>query len=309
MTTMLGGITAAQLDDTDIPPLSWAVPGLLPEGFGILSAAPKIGKSWLVLSLGLAVATGTPFLGVPVEQRPVLYLALEDGKRRLQGRMRRILDGQSAPEALVLRIDSLDAVDAAKQFATDHRGSNPLIIIDTLARIRPPRPRGADIYREDYQFASSLKDIADLGATVLGVHHTRKAETEDFLESASGTNGLTGAADFVMVLQRRRTENNVLLKITGRDVAEASYNLLFDDGLWSPNGTGLNDAAEQAQVPHLGPTMQSVLAVVNSRTTTTAADVSDLLGIEAATAGRYLRRLAEEYGLITRAGRGCYVPH
>jgi hypothetical protein len=154
-----------------------------------------------------------------------------------------------------------------------------------------------------------MKDIADLGATVLGVHHTRKAESEDFLESASGTNGLTGAADFVMVLQRRRTENNVLLKITGRDVAEASYDLLFDDGLWSPNGTGLSDAAEQAQGPRLGPTMHSVVALVNSRTTTTAADVSDLLGIEAATAGRYLRRLADEYGLITRAGRGCYAPN
>ncbi len=306
---MVGAITAAQLDDTDIPPLSWAVPGLLPEGFGILAAAPKIGKSWLVLSLGLAVASGTSFLGVPVEQRPVLYLALEDGNRRLQDRQRRILDGQPAPEALVLRIDSLDALDAAKQFATDHQGSNPLIIVDTLARIRPPRPRGADIYREDYQFARSMKDIADLGATVLGVHHTRKAESEDFLESASGTNGLTGAADFVMVLQRRRTENNVLLKITGRDVAEASYDLLFDDGLWSPNGTGLSDAAEQAQGPRLGPTMHSVVALVNSRTTTTAADVSDLLGIEAATAGRYLRRLADDYGLITRAGRGRYVPN
>jgi RecA-family ATPase len=261
-----------------------------------------------VLSLGLAVASGTPFLAVPVEQRPVLYLALEDGHRRLQERQRRILDEQPAPEALVLRIDPLDASDAAKQFATDHAGTNPVIIIDTLARIRPARQRGADIYREDYQFARSLKDIADLGATVLGVHHTRKAESEDFLEAASGTNGLTGAADFVMVLQRKRTENNVLLKITGRDVAEASYNLLFDDGLWSPNGTGLNDAAEQAQVSRLGPTMQSVVGLVNSRTATTAADVSDLLGIEAATAGRYLRRLADEYGLITRAGRGHYVP-
>ena len=187
-----------------------------------MSAAPKIGKSWLVLSLGLCCGYG---YAIPRRARgpgPVLCLALEDGKRRLQERMRRILDGQPAPEALVLRTDSLDAVDAAKQFATDHRGSNPLIIVDTLARIRPPRLRGADIYREDYQFARSLKDNADLGATVLGVHHTRKAESEDFLESASGTNGLTGAADFVMVLQRRRTENNVLLKITGRDVAEAS---------------------------------------------------------------------------------------
>jgi RecA-family ATPase len=216
---MVGGITAAELDDIDIPALSWTVPGLIPEGFGILAAAPNIGKSWLVLSLGLAVAMGTPFLGVPVEQRPVLYVALEDGKRRLQERQRRILGDQAAPKALVLWTDPLDAIEAAKQFATDHAGRNPLIIIDTLARIRPPRTARADIYREDYQFGSSLKAIADLGATVLSVHHTRKAESDDFLESASGTNGLMGAADFVMVLKRGRTESDALLNITGRDVA------------------------------------------------------------------------------------------
>lgn len=307
MSVMVGGITAAQLDDTEIPPLSWTVLGLLPEGFGILAAAPKIGKSWLVLSLGLAVASGTSFLDVPVEQRPVLYLALEDGQRRLQERQRRILDGQPAPEALVLVTDPLDAIDVAKQFATDHASKNPLIIIDTLVRIRPPRARSADIYREDYQFASSLKVIADLGATVLGVHHTRKAECEDFLESASGTNGLTGATDFVIVLQRRRTENNVTLKITGRDVGEASYGLLFDDGLWSPNGNGLSDAAQQVQGPRLGAQMQSVVTLVNSRQSTTAADVSQVLAMDADTAGRYLRRLADEYGLIARTGRGRYV--
>jgi RecA-family ATPase len=89
---MVGGITATELDDMDIPALSWTVPGLVPQGFGIVAAAPKLGKSWLVLSLGLAVASGTLFLGVLVEQRPVLYLALEDGQRRLQERQRRILD-------------------------------------------------------------------------------------------------------------------------------------------------------------------------------------------------------------------------
>jgi hypothetical protein len=200
------------------------------------------------------------------------------------------------------------AIEAAKQFATDHAGRNPLIIIDTLARIRPPRTARADIYREDYQFGSSLKAIADLGATVLGVHHTRKAESDDFLESASGTNGLMGAADFVMVLKRGRTESNALLNITGPDVAEAGYNLLFDDGIWSPNGAGLSDAAQQVQGPRLGATMQSVLALVNSRDITTPADVSQLLGIDIDTAGRYLRRLAD-YGLITRIERGRYSPN
>jgi len=304
---MVGGITAAELDDIDIPALSWTVPGLLPEGFGILAAAPKIGKSWLVLSLGLTVASGTEFLGVPVDQRPVLYLALEDGPRRLQERQRRILDGQPAPEALVLWTDPLDALEMAKKFVTDNAGKNPVIVIDTLARVRPARRRGADIYREDYEFGSSLKAIADLGATVLGVHHTRKGESEDFLELASGTNGLMAAADFVMVLQRGRTESDALLNITGRDVVEAGHRLLFDDGLWRPNGTGLTEAAQQAEFSRLGSHMRSVLALVNSRDSTVAADIVHLLDMDVDTAGRYLRRLVER-GLIARTGHGRYSP-
>jgi RecA-family ATPase len=306
--TILSGITAAELDDTDIPALSWTVPGLLPEGFGILAAAPKIGKSWLVLSLGLSVASGISFLGVPVKQTPVLYLALEDGHRRLQERQRRILDGQAAPDALLLRTDPLDALESATQFATIHAGENPLVIIDSLARIRPPRKRGADIYREDYEFGSSLKTVADLGTTVLGVDHTRKAESEDFVESASGTNGLMGAADFVMVLTRERTDNNAVLRITGRDVIEAGYRLVFDEGIWTPNGTGLDDAAQKANGPRLEETMTSALAVVNSRDITTPAEVAQKLSIDVHTAGRYLRRLAE-YGAIAREGRGRFKPN
>jgi hypothetical protein len=68
-----------------------------------------------------------------------------------------------------------------------------------------------------------------------------------------------GAADFVMVLTRGRNESNALLSITGRDVVEAGYNLLFDDGIWSPNGTGLADAAQQVQGPRLGEAMTSSL--------------------------------------------------
>jgi hypothetical protein len=117
-----------------------------------------------------------------------------------------------------------------------------------------------------------------------------------------------GAADFVMVLTRGRNESNALLSITGRDVVEAGYNLLFDDGIWSPNGTGLADAPQQVQHPPLGEAMTSVLALVNSRDITTPADVGQVLDMDVDTAGKYLRRLAD-YGLIERIGRGRFSPN
>ena len=65
-------------------------------------APPKAGKSWLVCDIGLACAAGGFALScIPVSRRPVLYLALEDGKRRLQSRSRRIMgDGQAIPAGI-----------------------------------------------------------------------------------------------------------------------------------------------------------------------------------------------------------------
>jgi RecA-family ATPase len=75
--------TGAWLDAQVFPPLSYAVPGLIPKGSVLLVGAPQIGKSWLVLGVGLAAASGGKALGLDIPKRPVLYLALEDGDRRL----------------------------------------------------------------------------------------------------------------------------------------------------------------------------------------------------------------------------------
>ena len=38
----------------------WAVPGVIPEGLFLIAARPKMGKSWLMLNLSVAVAAGGP---------------------------------------------------------------------------------------------------------------------------------------------------------------------------------------------------------------------------------------------------------
>ena len=68
-----------------IPPLKFILPGLIPEGATLLVSRPKFGKSWLALDIAIATAADRFTLGtLKPSAGDVLYLALEDGRRRLQ---------------------------------------------------------------------------------------------------------------------------------------------------------------------------------------------------------------------------------
>src|SRR4051794_38883061 len=94
--------TAAELMSVDFPEPKWAVPDLIAEGSNLLGGPPKLGKSWLALNVGLAIAQVGTVLGGPVDQGDVLSLPIEHGARRLQTRPRIVLSGQPAPERLTL---------------------------------------------------------------------------------------------------------------------------------------------------------------------------------------------------------------
>src|SRR5690606_11474648 len=79
--------TADEILQHDWPEPTWAVPDIIPAGLTILAGRPKVGKSWLALSIAQAVAAGGVVLGKQVEPGPVLYMGLEDNPRRLQSRM------------------------------------------------------------------------------------------------------------------------------------------------------------------------------------------------------------------------------
>jgi RecA-family ATPase len=90
--------TAAELMAMELPPVRWVIPDILPEGVTFLAGKPKMGKSWMALGLGIAVATGGVALGTKqVEQGEVLYLALEDNRRRIHNRLNKLLSGRTAP--------------------------------------------------------------------------------------------------------------------------------------------------------------------------------------------------------------------
>jgi hypothetical protein len=313
--SFLGGmVTGAWLDAQDFPPLEWSIPGVVPEGFGLLVGPPKLGKSWLVAGLGLACASGGKAFGrISVARRPVLYLALEDGHRRLQSRFRRLMCGERIPAEIhvITKAKQFEVLPMIEEFVLRHHDQKPLVILDTLGRAKAARQPGADSYQVDYAIGSRLKDAIDIaqGGTLLVVHHSRKAESADFIDAVSGTQGIAGSADFVLVLSRKRHSDDGVLAVTGRDVDENEYALTTDSGRWSLDGDTLaaasSAAEERRQQKQLGDKSLEVVALVNQRAETRAGDVQKALGIDQHTARTYLSRLAES-GRIHKSGRGIY---
>ncbi|WP_082990653.1 AAA family ATPase [Mycobacterium sp. 1482292.6] len=315
-TLLTGMFNGAWLDAQQFPPLEYAVPGIIPEGFGLVVSPPKAGKSWLVCGIGLACAKGGVALGkIRVARRPVLYMALEDGQRRLQSRCRHLTCGEAIPAGIhfITAAKTPEVIPMITEFIERHRDQKPLIILDTLGKVKPPRRPGDDGYQQDYAIGNALKAAVDAvpGVTLLVVHHTRKAESSDFVDAVSGTQGIAGSADFVLVLARKRHQDDAVLSVTGRDIPEAEYALTVREGIWQLDGPSLAAASEIAERRRLSDTrsdrsVEIVSVVAASPKPISPAEVSEKLNIDNDTVGRYLRRLTET-GLIARAGRGLYV--
>jgi hypothetical protein len=222
--------SAAYLQHKVFPPISYVVPGLIPEGLSMLVGRPKIGKSWMALDIALAVASGGTCLGGrESEQGGVLYCACEDSQRRLQDRTTKLIGGGNAwPANLHLttgwrRLDKGGVTDIAEwiEVAEEPR----LVVLDTLASVKPIRTNNG--YQEDYAALESLHRLAnEIGIAVLILHHQRKSEAEDPLDTISGTLGLAGCVDTPIILAG--TSNGRTLYVRGRDIEEAEHAVTFD---------------------------------------------------------------------------------
>jgi hypothetical protein len=312
----------AWLEAQEFPPLAYAVPEVIPEGSVLLVGPPKIGKSWLVLSIALAAASGGKALGIKIPKRPVLYLALEDGHRRLQDRCRRLLAGSGPIPAEFKYLTTVEPgriEDTIGAWLRWHKEPPPLVILDTLGKVLPPTQLGESSYQRDYRVGSALKRIVDgiAGMTLLVNHHDRKASAEDFVDSVSGTHGLAGASDTIVVLSRDRQETAGLLKVTGRDVAEGEYAVVFKDGaIWELDGKDLAAAREKAQKIRATTRatagasdrmLDVVLYAYQHPDGVRRGDVAEALHMDPKAATVYLTRAADA-GRLRRAERGLYTP-
>ena len=304
--TRLPIYTAKELGEEEFPAIKYVIPGFVPEGATILAGRPKLGKSWLALDMALAVSQGTDCLGVTCERGAVLYLALEDNKRRMQSRLDKLsprYDQMPWPSNLSLANEwqrhDAGGTDSIRDWATS--ADNPrLVIVDVLAQFRT-RGGERDDYRSDYDSIKALQELAgEMQLAIIVVHHVRKSagETDPF-EKVSGTLGLTGAADTAIILDK--DGHGCTLYGRGRDIQEFERSVMFDPITcrWSVQG-------EASQVRRTDE-RQTILEILDDADETMSpGEVADATGCSRNNVKQLLFKMAKA-GEVLKAGRGKYV--
>src|SRR5262245_46999141 len=300
-----GLITAAELQTKQFAPVRIVVPGLIPEGVTIVAGKPKIGKSFLALDICMAVAGDRFVLGeIKPVQGDALYLALEDNERRLKKRVDKILQAAKCPELEIhteyRRVDQ-GGLDDIEEWCEAHPARR-LIWIDTFVKIRPLAGKNEQSYTFDYRSIEGLQKLS--GQYQVGIvlnHHLRKASSEDdAFDDVSGTLGLTGAADTIVIM--KRMAGMVKVFVRGRDIEEAEYAAEFNKQTCRWRLVGEADEVFRSEQ------RQAIAAALKE--TARAMSINDIM---AATERRdrhsteMLLHRMEKAGEVKHAGRGLWA--
>ena len=301
-------ITAAELMDMEFEPTRWVVPDVLPEGLSLLVGKPKKGKSWMALGMGEAVAVGGVAFGCKrVEQGDTLYLALEDNKKRLQKRLKKVLDGRDAPERMHLHTEwpRLDEGGAEQldEWLVEHPDAR-LVVIDTLAKIRKPAS-GANVYAEDYAALELLLPLAAKhGVAIVVVHHLRKMAAADPMDEISSSTGLTAGVDGFLILRRTPGSKGPTLYVDGRDIEEPTEYALH----WNLNTATWTIEGEAEEV-HVSKERADILLVLNRNPEPmTPKEVTDAMPGAKYNNVKYLMWSMLGDGQLLKNSKGAYYP-
>jgi hypothetical protein len=219
------------------PPL-WLIPGLIPEGFTMIAASPKIGKTIFATNLCEAVATGGRILNHwPVNKGEALYIDQEQTPWKSKNRIELIQQrrGVNFPKmGITLAFDwpLFDEHEKGLERLDTWLGKHPnctVAVIDVIGKVKGELPGSGNAYEKEYKWYSKVKQVFDWHRVAgIAIHHDTKSQEGDMIDRISGSRAATGAADVVITLSRKRGQKEGTLYATGRDIEEVQQAMLFD---------------------------------------------------------------------------------
>lgn len=301
-------VSFAELKGQTFMPVQWVIPEYIPEGLTLLCGKPKVGKSCLALAITLACACGDQVLGKTCQPCDVLYCALEEIPRRMHERTGKILGSQESWPAnawFILDLPPLDkgCIEALTEYLRQ-RPTIKLIIIDILANIKGKKIKGEDAYDRDIATMKALWSFAHQNSVnIIVIHHLNKSKAEDIFQSISGTLGLNGGADTLVVLDQKAKDDPLRFAVKGREVGyeDKEVDFDYDMGTWDVMGNWDDDDGASSKSRDL---IKAALA--GETKPLSPAQVAQKTGLKETTVRGTMRRMAKDK-TIRRTEYGAYL--
>ena len=189
----------------------WVAEGAITEVVGKIKAA---GKTTWITHLVRGVLSGTPHMGRPVAQSPVVYLTEQTPTTFREALRRAGLLDRDDLHVLFWR-DTVGApwqavVQAA--IAECRRRGAKLLVVDTLGQFAGLKGEGENSAGDALAAVQPLQEAAASGLGVVIVRHERKSGGE-VGDSGRGSSAFAGAVDIVLAIRRAEGNSRPTLRV------------------------------------------------------------------------------------------------
>lgn len=239
--------------------VDWLIPDLLPEAsVNLLCSRSGTGKTWLAYFLAGSVAHGSQVFGKIAKKHKVVYIDGENPLFVVKDRLFKL----GIAETANLKVWGRWQADAPP--GPNHplilkyaRSERPLLIWDSLVEFHTGDEQSST---ETRAFMKQFRCLADLGATVLVLHHTGKA---DSAQEYRGSSDIEAAVDMAFLLKTEHEDRKILDRLTldpfkCRILPLKKRRLEYHEG----NGFRLSELPAEAQRPAVPDPLSVVVEIV-----------------------------------------------
>ena len=207
VTAPVSRYTPLDLADAHIPrPVNWMVEGLIGEqDIAVMFGEPNSGKSWLTLSLSVAVMQGREtWLGLPLlKQGKVLYIDEENPEDVIYQRLAKLgLRNQDTSMLRYLHEQNIRLDRSPEEVLDEVQAFDPtLIIVDSLTRVHTGNENDAGEMAK--LFNDGIKPLGrQTGAAVVVLHHANKVTDGNSYRRMRGSVDIGAAYDSAIEVQQ-----------------------------------------------------------------------------------------------------------
>lgn len=192
------------------------VKGIIPErGITAIAGHPGCGKSWLMMELARAVATGSNFLqhdAMESKQANTLIIDEESGIWEIRRRMELLRFDEYTPihfySLSEFKLDNDESVSYLLEICSEYEIG--LVIFDPFAAMHA----GVENSAEEMQAVmGAMQKFTEIGVTVVFIHHHRKGGVSGNGLSLRGSSAILGRLDSLLVIEKTEDETTQVITL------------------------------------------------------------------------------------------------